>query len=63
MCKFHGVADNREGAITKPRNVTGWKDMEQYKYHTTKANQQWFPQHKETTRNGDFTFIQEWIWN
>ena len=27
--------------------------MEQYKYHRTKANQQWFPQHKETTRNGD----------
>lgn len=32
----------RTGAIT-----------EQYPHHITKANQQWFPQRKETPRNGD----------
>ena len=37
------------GAITKWRNTKDWKDTEQNPHHNTKANQQWFAQHQETS--------------
>ena len=39
----------RKGAITKWRNTKAWKDTEQQQHHNTEANQEWFPQHQETS--------------
>ena len=39
----------RTGAITKWRNTKDWKDTEQQQHHNTEANQEWFPQHQETS--------------
>ena len=39
----------RTSAITKWRNTKDWKDTEQKQHHNTEANQEWFPQHQETS--------------
>ena len=41
-----GVANELNHQLTYTQY---WKDTEQYLHHNTKANQQWFPQHQETS--------------
>ena len=43
----------RTGAITKWRDTKDWKDTEEQQRHNTKANQEWFSQHQETSTQWD----------
>ena len=43
----------RTGAITKWGNTKDWQDTELQQHHNTEANQEWFPQHQETSTQWD----------